>query len=153
MLHRRSWLVAALAFVASATPVAAQQAAATRKPIDPANFDTTCAACDNFFTYANGGWVKRSTIPASLSRWGGFDELAESNRNTLKQILDEAAANRSAPAGSNTQRIGTYYRVCIDSARAEAASATPVRPILSRIDALKSTADLRTQMGTLEREA
>jgi putative endopeptidase len=42
------------------------------KPLDPANLDTTCAACTDFFTFANGGWIKRANIPGDLPAWGAF---------------------------------------------------------------------------------
>src|SRR5437763_15900790 len=33
--------------------------------IDPSDADTTCAACDDFYRFAEGGWIQRATIPAA----------------------------------------------------------------------------------------
>ena len=42
-------------------PAAAQGAApAQTRPLDPANRDTTCSACEDFYRWANGGWIERT---------------------------------------------------------------------------------------------
>src|SRR3982750_3907460 len=40
------------------------------KPIDQANFDNSVKPSDDFFLYANGGWIKRTEIPPDQTRWG-----------------------------------------------------------------------------------
>src|SRR5882762_7560692 len=39
------------------------------KPVDQSNFDTSVKPSDDFFLYANGGWIKRTEIPADQTRW------------------------------------------------------------------------------------
>src|ERR1700704_6322820 len=87
---------------------------------DIANMDRSAAACQNFFQYANGGWTKSNPVPAAYSRWGRFDELAEKNRDVVRQILEEAARNTGAAKGSNEQKVGDYYAACMDEERVEA---------------------------------
>lgn len=128
-------------------------AAAPGRGIDRANLDTTCAACTNFFQFANGGWLKRTTIPAAYATWGSFNELADRNQLVLRRIIEAAAARPNAPAGSNDQKIGAYYRACMDSAAAERGGTAPIRPLLDRIAALRTTAEVRAALGPLEREA
>ncbi len=156
------WLGAALVGAAAAgvsvQPAAAQSPstavrAALPRPIDPSNFDTTCAACTNFFQFANGGWLKRTTIPAAYSRWGSFNELGDQNQIVLRQVIEASAAKTNVPEGSNDQKIGAYYRSCMDSVGAERAGLDPVRPLLQRIDAITSVDQMKQQFGTLEREA
>ena len=160
-LGRARWLGAALVGVlaqsaaaqTSATPVAATPAVFAPRPLDRANFDTTCAACTNFFQFADGGWVKRTTIPAAYSRWGSFNELGDRNELVLRQVIEASAANTAAPPGSNDQKIGAYYRACIDSTAAERMGLDPVRPLLQRIDAIASVDQMKRDFGSLEREA
>ena len=44
-------------------------------PIDKSNFDESVKPSDDFFTYSNGGWLKRNPIPPDQSRWGSFNVL------------------------------------------------------------------------------
>jgi putative endopeptidase len=116
-----------------AAPLAAQQT----KPLDPANFDTTCAPCRDFFAYANGGWLKRTTIPADQPGWGAFNELQEANFAALRQVLDEASAAARTTADPDLRKLGTYYASCMDSVRSEAAGMRPLKPELQRIAGLR----------------
>ena len=82
---------------------------------DTSRMDRSVDACDDFFQFANGNWVKNTTIPASQSRWGSFNILAESNRDVLHDILENAAKAKSKK-GSNVQLIGDFYASCMDEA-------------------------------------
>ncbi len=63
-----------------------------------ANMDRSADACDDFFQYANGNWVKTTEIPPSQSRWGSFNILAENNRDIERDILEKAAKRRTRQA-------------------------------------------------------
>ena len=66
---------------------------------DPANMCTTsCKACDDFYEYANGGWIAKNEIPPAFSSWGITSPLREKNIAMLHQILEDAAKNAAAPA-------------------------------------------------------
>ena len=56
--------------------------------LDPANLDTTCAPCQDFNRYANGGWLARTTLPPEYASYGSFVELVERNNETLHRIVD-----------------------------------------------------------------
>jgi putative endopeptidase len=117
--------------------------------LDPANLDTTCAPCRDFFGYANGGWLRHATIPATQSRWGSFDELAERNRIAQVAILESAAADRAAKAGSERAMLGAFWTAAMDSARADAAGAKPIAPLLASVDRLRSTREIGARLGAL----
>ena len=67
--------------------------------IDPANLDTTCAPCQDFYQFATGGWTKSHPIPAAFPRWGSFDELAERNRLVLRDVLEAAVRDTARKWG------------------------------------------------------
>jgi putative endopeptidase len=99
----------------------------TVKPgINLSNLDTTCKACDDFYQFSTGGWQKANPIPASNASWGTFSVLAEDNQNVERAILEAAAANTSAKHGSDQQKIGTYYRSCMNESAIEANGLTPL---------------------------
>ena len=82
--------------------------------VDVTIFDKTCKPCEDFYHYASGDWLTKNPVPAAYPSWGRFNELAERNRDLLRQILESAAANVKATPGSNEQKIGDFYASCID---------------------------------------
>ncbi|MGH7518271.1 MAG: M13 family metallopeptidase [Gemmatimonadales bacterium] len=128
-----------------AAPVSAQQP----KPIDPANFDTTCAPCRDFFTYANGGWLKRTSIPGDQPGWGAFNELQEQNFEALREVLTTAAANARTTRDPDIRKLGTFYGTCMDSAGVEAAGVKPLAPDLARIRAVRDRRELYAAVAHL----
>ena len=142
---------ALLAF--AAFPAAAQQTTATpSKAIDPANLDTTCSACQDFFRYANGGWIKRTQIPAAYSRWGSFNELGDKNQDVVRAILEESRTAKNVAPGSNSQKIGDYYGACMDSTRIESLGAKPLQPALREIGLLRNAAEVQRHIAKLHAE-
>lgn len=141
-------LVAALFSVALAGSLAGQTQA---KPIDPANIDTACAPCKDFFQFANGGWLQRSEIPGDLPRWGSFNELQEQNYAALEQVLTEAARNAPTARDPNTGKLGTFYGTCMDSAAVESAGITPIKGELAQIAASKDRRGVERAIARLHR--
>jgi putative endopeptidase len=139
-----------LTFVAAIAMAAPAHAAAKPPVVFPqANFDTTCAPCRDFDQYANGGWTRTNTIPGSQSSWGSFNILGENNQSFLHDILEKAAANKSAAPGSDEYKLGVYYGSCMDSLDADRQGAKPLQPLLTAIDGMKSTAELGKQVAWL----
>lgn len=108
--------------------------------LDAKNFNTSVPACTDFYQHANGNWLKTTTIPAEYSSWGVFNEINERNLDTLKGILESAAANKNAKPGSNEQKLGDFYAAAMDEAAIEKAGRTPIDPELKQIDALTDRA-------------
>jgi predicted metalloendopeptidase len=118
---------------------------------NPANMDQNTAACADFYQYASGTWLKNTEIPAAYSSWGSFNILAENNRKTLHDILEEAAQKRNAVKGSNEQKIGDFYASCMDEAKREAEGMKPLAPELARIDKVKDLKSLDEQIAYMHR--
>jgi putative endopeptidase len=86
-----------------------------RKFIDPANMDLTVSPGNDFYQYASGAWIKKNPVPAKETRWGTFNELREFNIQAVRGLVEAAAADKSAPAGSVTKRVGDFYAAAMDS--------------------------------------
>ncbi len=116
---------------------------------DVTRMDDSVEACADFFQYANGGWVKKTEIPAAYSRWGSFNILGENNNNALREILDADAKNMSAAAGSDQQLIGDFYASCMDEEAIESAGVKPLKPYLKQINKVKNIKDLHHQIAMM----
>ncbi|CAA9346886.1 MAG: Metallopeptidase [uncultured Gemmatimonadetes bacterium] len=117
-------------------------ASAQTPGVDTTNFDRSVRPQDDFFRYVNGGWLKRTEIPADRSSYGSFVQLRDRSEEAVRAIVEEAAAARGAQPGSETQKVGDLYASYMDSARVEAAGIAPLRPELARIAALRDRAAL-----------
>jgi predicted metalloendopeptidase len=144
-----------LAAVAAAAPHLASAQAGAPTPVqsralDPANRDTTCSACEDFYRWANGGWITRTPIPGDQPWWSAFHELQDRNFTDLRRLLDEAAGQARTTKDPDTRRLGLFYASCMDSAAVEAAGIRPLAEELGRIAAIRDRARLPQAIGRLQ---
>src|SRR5438067_3423986 len=119
-------------------------------PLDPKNMDTSVKPQDDFYLYANGGWLKRNPVPPEYSRWAAFDELTEKNSDALRKITEKAANTHiDAKAAPEIQKVGDYYASGMDETAIEAARTKPLEDELKRIDAIKDRSDLLKAIARL----
>jgi putative endopeptidase len=126
------------------------RAAAPVDAIDRANFDPTCKACDDFDRFATGGWDKANPIPAGFSSWGAFNVLQQQNRAELQKILEADARLTNAPAGSDEQKIGAFYRSCMNEDAIEAAGTRPIDALLDDVRNIGDEPALVNAFGVLQ---
>jgi putative endopeptidase len=134
---------------ALAAEPAAVPAAQPAKPLDATAMDSAAKPCEDFYQYADGGWIKANPIPADKARWGAFEELADRNRLVLKSIVEETSARSDWPKGSLKQKVGDFYASGMDEAAIQKAGLAPLAPWFARIDALKSPAELPALLARL----
>jgi putative endopeptidase len=124
---------------APAATVAAASAAA-KPDVVAVNIDNSVKPGDDFFTYANGAWLKSHPIPASEAWWGIGKLVQEDLYDKLRKASEDAAAAKAAP-GSDEQKLGDFWRTAMDTELAERQGLTPLKPELDRIDAIRSVKD------------
>ena len=117
------------------------------KPIDSANFDSSVKPSDDFFLYANGGWIKRTEIPPEYSRWGSFNQLIEHNNDALHAIADKAS--KAKGADPDTKKVGDYFASGMDEKTIEAMRTKPLQDELAKIDNMKDRQDVLKEIAHL----
>ncbi|MBX7061537.1 MAG: M13 family metallopeptidase [Pyrinomonadaceae bacterium] len=119
---------------------------------DISRMDRNADACEDFFQFANGTWVKKTEVPPSQARWGTFNILGDRNRDILHDILDRAAAAKNAKKGSDVQLIGDYYAACMDENAIEANGIKPIEPVLEQIEKLRTQDDVVREIADLHND-
>jgi len=114
-----------------------------KKANDPVyqNLDPSVKPGDNFFLYANGGWIKKNPIPAAYSNWGIGNVVGEDLRDRLKKI-NEDAEKANAAKGTNTQKIGDFYYSGTDTVTIEKLGINAIKAPLDRIGQIKTKQDV-----------
>ena len=111
------------------------------KDILVTNIDTTIKPSDDFFMYANGGWIKNTPIPGAESGWGIGNLVREENYDRIKKINEDAVAGKNAD-GSISQKIADFYTSGMDTNAINKVGIAPLQLDIDKISAIKNTDDL-----------
>jgi len=115
------------------------------------NLDSTVRPGDDFFMYANGGWIKRTPIPDAESSWGIAYLVQEEIYNRLRKI-NENAVNEKGAAGSISQKIGDFWKSGMDTVSIEKAGITPLNNDMKAIEGITDPGSLTSVMASLHRK-
>ena len=126
------------------------ESASAAHGFDLANLDRSVTPCQNFWQFADGGWMHSHPIPADHAAWGPFNVLQDHNQQLLRQILEQASKDSHAQAGSNWQKIGAYYDSCMNTSAVEAAGTKPLQPEFQRIAAISTARELQAEIARLQ---
>ena len=150
-------ILSALGLLFATTICFSQTDTSTDKPILPKEIpsfdvnamDKSVDPCVDFYQYSCRTWMKNNPIPPDKALWGRFSELFERNLYILRDILTQASATQTP---TETQ-VRTFYASCMDESTIEKKGATPLKPELERIDAVKTKTDLIKQVAYLHRNS
>lgn len=105
------------------------------------NLDQSVSPADNFYHFANGGWIKSNPIPPEYSRWGAFEELVEKSNAQLRAILDECVADPQT-TDPNRKAVSIMYASGMDEQKCVDAGLEPLKDVFDAIDHVTSGADV-----------
>jgi putative endopeptidase len=100
---------------------------------------------DDFYEYANGGWLAATEIPADEVGWGSYMTLRKESLEQSKAIVIEAAENPESDAGK--VKIGNYYSAYMNEAGIEQLGTTPIAGDLAAIGKLETHIDIAGYFG------
>ncbi len=143
--------VSALALAACNTQTSNNDAAAALKPgteagINLAWMDKSVTPGDDFYGYADGGWMRTTEIPADRSNIGGFylaDQVREKNTRALFDDLLKAN-----PSSGNDALIANYYKAYVNTDAIDRAGLAPAKADLDAIARIADKRQLSAAIGS-----
>jgi putative endopeptidase len=128
-----------------------KEAAPANKPdVLTSNIDSTVNPGEDFFLYANGGWIKKNPIPAEQSSWSIGHLVIEENLKRLREISEKAATANPAK-GTPDQKIGDFWTTAMDSAKVNADGLKPIQPLIDKINAVTDVNSLVNTVSELKK--
>lgn len=124
-----------------------------------ANMDFDVSPKDNFFLYANGGWMKNpnNIIPAGYPAWNTFLSLHVKSQENLRDILTGLVEKENLSA--DEAKVSAFYAAAMDEEAVEKAGLDPMKPLLTlcsdiveasktdKVEFAKKLGELSSQMG------
>jgi predicted metalloendopeptidase len=140
-----AWAAVLVTLAVAGSPESALRAQSSggQPALDP-RADPSIKPGDDFFSYANGAWLKATEIPAGKERWNARTEIAEVTRQQLAHLLDDAAA---APAGSLARKVADFRSAHLNATAIQARGIAPLKPLLDSIDRVRDKASLTRLLG------
>ena len=114
--------------------------------IDRNNMNLKVKPGNDFYEYAAGGWMKSHPLDAEHADNGAFTDLFELSQEQVRGLI-LGYADGKQPQGSLGQKIGSLYRLAMDSVRRNREGVAPVKPILDQMEAARTVADLQKVQG------
>ncbi|MCG9965425.1 M13 family metallopeptidase [Shewanella cutis] len=124
----------------------AEQASAMPIGINLAAMSPKVKPGDDFYTYANGEWMKTTEIPADRSSTGAFLVAFQETEKHKTSLIAELVKAEHA-AGSDDARIADFYKAYTNTAAIDAAGMKPMAADLARYQAIMDKQGLSAALG------
>ena len=114
---------------------------------DAAGEDPSVKPGDDFFRFANGGWLDRTPIPADKTAVSLRSLMTDETEARLRLLMDAAAATAGHEPASLEGKMGAFYKSFMDEERVERLGSAPIEPELDAIRKADSRDALTALMG------
>ncbi len=118
----------------------------TELGIDAASMDRAVKPGNDFYKFANGAWMEATEIPSDRSSVGGFLISHLETEKNLEALVAEIVGS-DVDAGSDAERVKSYYEAYMDTDAIEAAGMQPVAADLQAIAAITDKSALAKAIG------
>lgn len=109
--------------------------------IDLSALDTTIRPQDDFYLFANKGWMDANPLKEAYSRFGSFDVLRDRSIERLHSIVNDLQSQKQKK-GTNEYRVAVLYKQAMDSVTRNELGAKPIMPLLEEIEAIQTKDEL-----------
>ncbi len=106
--------------------------------VNKAEMDLSVKPGDDFWQYAVGGWLKNNPLDKEHPENGAFTDLEEMNKDRINKVIMMYAEKRDLAQGSDGQKIGSLYRLYMDSIGRNKMGYEPILPYLKQVRNIKT---------------
>ena len=117
--------------------------------LDMAMMNKEVSPKEDFYQFANGGWLETTEIPEDEGRWGGFGELRDKNDKIMLDIMDKAAQNPEFKEGSDERKAISFFSVGMDSVLAEKVGVVALDKWMNDINGVANTDELQALIAKM----
>lgn len=134
--------------------------------ISESGMDKSMSPTENFYRYANGGWMDSNPIPSGYPSWNTFVHLHVLSQERLKDLLEDLSKaseegkeeTKKKEPSLDEIKVGRFYAAALDEDGVESAGLSPLEPVLQLVEQIvdarndSSTTQLATLLGTLYKQ-
>lgn len=106
--------------------------------VNKAEMDLSVKPGDDFWQYAVGGWLKNNPLDKEHPENGAFTDLEEMNKDRINKVIMMYAEKRDLAQGTDGQKIGSLYRLYMDSIGRNKMGYEPILPYLKQVRNIKT---------------
>ncbi|BGP17139.1 hypothetical protein JCM10213_005237 [Rhodosporidiobolus nylandii] len=98
------------------------------------SLDTTVDPCEDFYHFANGGWLATHSIPPGQGGFGTFQQVDEANKRIIRSIID-SKPDPSLPEADqrNLKHLRSFWASCTDESSLEKQGQGPLLDVAAEV--------------------
>ncbi|XP_074496356.1 endothelin-converting enzyme-like 1 [Sebastes fasciatus] len=93
-----------------------------------ANIDPTIQPCQDFYSFACGGWLRRHGIPEDKLSYGIITAIGEHNEEKLQRLLLEPIRTRGPDSAE--RKVKEFYRSCVNIQEIDKLGSDPMTDVI-----------------------